>query len=687
MPLSPRFWVSLVRSLASGLCAGVRRSAVPLAVTVVVGVVLAPSGWQERASAAQDAKAVVRPHELVGLRDARSTTRLTADGSLVTRLSRQSVHWFDREVGVWREIDTGLSVSAKAGVGWVSGSNRFTVEVADQTREGQQALVLIKGRAGELGIALEDATAGKQGVESADNQVAFRGVQPSVDLEYVVLPDGVKENIILRDSRDRLVQETSGTGVTTTFALDVVGNVTAESPSGGAATSRSYNAQQLASETSAGTTVRFLYDAYGNQDCKVKSSYAGSACPGSGSDLLEDWLFDYKNRLAGYRSYNGSGGLVTRVDYVNDPLDRPVSQATTASGSTTNYAFRYVGASDLLSTETLTGATSATRRYAYDVFGRRATIADGASRYSYLHDPHGSVSLLLDQNGVAKASYGYGAYGSPNSALTRTAAGFNAAANAYRYTGKRLDAGSATLDMGARRYTPASGRFLQADRYPDALANLGLSLNPLASNRYALAAGNPVNYVELDGHMVAAAEGDLNPGDRAWVQQQLRSQIAQEAAAACHTTDRCTSDKQKTIEVVETASVFLPLPLPNKLRAALKGTSKLWKWARPSTKAAKPADEALPTITALTRQQDAALSAVMRDPNKLRHIFGKPQHNLGPVTKELGGQEALIREAVLAVPRGTTGTFAITTRIGRYDLTVRGRVVNGVPRIGTVFVR
>ena len=90
-------------------------------------------------------------------------------------------------------------------------------------------------------------------------------------------------------------------------------------------------------------------------------------------------------------------------------------------------------------------------------------------------------------------------------------------------------------------------------------------------------------------------------------------------------------------------------------------------------KAAKAGDEAAATVTALTRQQDAALSAVMRDPNKLRHIFGKPQHNLGPITKELGGQETVIREAVLAVPRGTTGTFEVTRRIGQYDLTVRGR--------------
>ena len=53
--------------------------------------------------------------------------------------------------------------------------------------------------------------------------------------------------------------------------------------------------------------------------------------------------------------------------------------------------------------------------------------------------------------------------------------------------------------MGARRYLPTTGRFLQVDYYNGALANLGLSLSPLSNNRYALAGGNPVNYVELDG--------------------------------------------------------------------------------------------------------------------------------------------------------------------------------------------
>ena len=87
------------------------------------------------------------------------------------------------------------------------------------------------------------------------------------------------------------------------------------------------------------------------------------------------------------------------------------------------------------------------------------------------------------------------------------AAGFSANINPYRYTGKRQDNASNTLDMGARRYSRSTNRFLQYDYYDGALANLGLSLHPLSNNRYALAGGNPVNYVEVDGHMVEPVVG------------------------------------------------------------------------------------------------------------------------------------------------------------------------------------
>lgn len=44
---------------------------------------------------------------------------------------------------------------------------------------------------------------------------------------------------------------------------------------------------------------------------------------------------------------------------------------------------------------------------------------------------------------------------------------------------------------------------MQRDVYDDALANLNLSRDALTGNRYALAGGNPVNFVEIDGHYAA----------------------------------------------------------------------------------------------------------------------------------------------------------------------------------------
>lgn len=109
--------------------------------------------------------------------------------------------------------------------------------------------------------------------------------------------------------------------------------------------------------------------------------------------------------------------------------------------------------------------------------------------------------------------------------------------------------------------------------------------------------------------------------------------------------------------------------------------------AAETTLAARGVDGiAKPTIGALTREQDAALNAALRDPNKLHKIFDAPKHKLGPLVQELGSREAVLREAVLAVPPSQTGVFEVTTQLGRHSLTVRGRVVNDVPRIGTTFV-
>ena len=64
--------------------------------------------------------------------------------------------------------------------------------------------------------------------------------------------------------------------------------------------------------------------------------------------------------------------------------------------------------------------------------------------------------------------------------------------------------------MGARRFAPDVGRFLTPDVYQGAVSDLGLSLDPLTQNRYALAGGNPVSFVELDGHAPYDPDGTVN---------------------------------------------------------------------------------------------------------------------------------------------------------------------------------
>jgi RHS repeat-associated protein len=330
------------------------------------------------------------------------------------------------------------------------------------------------------------------------------------------------------DARDRLTQETVGTGGTTTYTLNVIGNVTQEAATGQPTITRTFNGQQLTTVTQGSVTSRYIYDSSGNVDCISDSSWTTSTCPASGNSALQtDYIYDYANRLAGARFFNG-GTLTDSADYINDPLDRPISETETHSGSTRTTQFTYVGTTNAVSKEVVTGSTSTTKKYAYDGLGQRATVTDGANRYSYLYDAHGSVSLLVDQSNAVDASYAYSAYGSTNPAISKTAAGF-IDRNPYKYTSKRFDSGSGTYDMGARRYSPKAGRWLEQDLYYNALDNLALSLDPLYSNRYLFTGANPINFVELDGHLLGPAVADGGVSIRQPILADLKNQAVEDA--------------------------------------------------------------------------------------------------------------------------------------------------------------
>jgi RHS repeat-associated protein len=248
--------------------------------------------------------------------------------------------------------------------------------------------------------------------------------------------------------------------------------------------------------------------------CQTSSSWTSGTCPADGdAALLQSYTYDYKNRQSAYAKYDGSGGLTDYADYVLDALDRTVSETEYHSGDVTTTNTVYQGDSTAVAKETLSGVQSGPKTYAYDAQDNAITLSDGSTRYSYLYDPRSSVSMLLDSSGNVKESYGYTAYGSKNAAVTKSASGFSSGkvpTNPVRFQGKRFDSGSGSYDMGARRYSPSVGRWLQQDMYYGALDNLGLSQDPLTANRYAFLGANPVNYVEFDGHM-PRWDGDAPP--------------------------------------------------------------------------------------------------------------------------------------------------------------------------------
>lgn len=85
----------------------------------------------------------------------------------------------------------------------------------------------------------------------------------------------------------------------------------------------------------------------------------------------------------------------------------------------------------------------------------------------------------------------------------------------------------------------------------------------------------------------------------------------------------------------------------------------------------------------------------MDDPNRLRHIFGEPRHNLARLVRLCGSEvaaaeaiggavEATLRRGELIVDNN--GLYRQVFAIRGVSVTVSGRVVDGVARIGTAWM-
>jgi len=286
---------------------------------------------------------------------------------------------------------------------------------------------------------------------------------------------------------------------------------------------RRYEGNRIKELSTAGATASYVYDNFGNVDC-VTLGAGGSSCSGT---LVQDYAYDNLNRLVSQKTYGQPGVATDTADYTYDALDRVNQEVENHDGTSRTTDFTYQGVTKLVTEEKQSGGTNPkTKTFSYDAYGHRISMTDkdnataATETFTYANDVHGSVSQLITEGGTVKASYGYDAYGGEDAALSTGDLDDRSPINPYRFQADRLDSGSATatkpatsVDMGARRYGVDTGRFLQQDMFANALGDLALTLDPLTQNSYSLAGGNPVSFVEIDGHMLMANGGGGGTSD------------------------------------------------------------------------------------------------------------------------------------------------------------------------------
>ncbi|UUU21075.1 golvesin C-terminal-like domain-containing protein [Streptomyces sp. DSM 40750] len=307
------------------------------------------------------------------------------------------------------------------------------------------------------------------------------------------------------DPQDRIakVAKTGDDEKTEEYRHDSAGNVVWQTVDDTTTTHR-YDRNRLLTSTADGASSTYNYDPLGRLDTV---SFGG--------ETIQKYRYDGFDRPESIRAGTGDAARTTRMTY--DAFDRTVKETVGGDDAKTTL-FTYLGITSNSLKEEVTdeGVTS----FQYASWGQKLTqIKDEEDKdpetTQYLYHPHGDVEALTDSDGNTKTTYGYTAYGKNDTAqftgADKPGAGGEAAEpyNSYRFNAKRYDTTSGTYDMGFRTYDPGLNRFLTRDMYGGALADMGLTTDPFTGNRYAFAGGNPISFIEIDGHLFGLSWSDI----------------------------------------------------------------------------------------------------------------------------------------------------------------------------------
>jgi len=308
------------------------------------------------------------------------------------------------------------------------------------------------------------------------------------------------------DPQDRVskVTKSGDSKATETYAHDAAGNVVKQTV-GGTTTTHRYDRNRLLTSTAEGVSSSYNYDPLGRLDTVS-----------SGGDVMQKQDYDGFDRPSATTTGTGEAKKTKSLTY--DAFDRTTREKTSGEGGTTK-EFTYLGITSNSLREK--AGSKSTTSFQYAPWGQKLTQTrdekgKDPETAQYTYHPHGDVEALTKPNGNTKTTYGYTAYGKNDteqfSGVDKPGQGGEEKEdpyNSYRFNAQRYDTSSGTYDMGFRNYDPGLNRFLTRDMYGGALADLSLTTDPFTGNRYAFAGGNPVTFIEIDGHLFGLSWSDI----------------------------------------------------------------------------------------------------------------------------------------------------------------------------------
>jgi RHS repeat-associated protein len=265
------------------------------------------------------------------------------------------------------------------------------------------------------------------------------------------------------DHAGRLTSETISQGTTTlstaAYTWDGDGNRTSATRNGQPATTASYNLADQLTSTSDGTS--YTYDPDGLQQTAGTSTYSYN----------------------GFGEPTGASTPSASVSYTRDGLGR--TAARTAAGATTTFGY-HTDTGTLAASQTGAGPLTTMVRTPGGQLLAEATT--GAATQQAWANVHGDlVALKNDTNSTITWQADYDPFGTVTggTGTAPTPLGFQTA-----YT----DPVTGLVDMGARQYSPATGRFTTRDSI------VGVLSAPISLHRYLYANADPINFLDPDGH-------------------------------------------------------------------------------------------------------------------------------------------------------------------------------------------